>query len=425
MSDLREAFERSVTGAHHGKQNFKKDDAGYYLDHGIDNMWWAWKAARAQSPEMSRIAQRKIDQLGAKPAGLLVQNEAGRYAAVDVHGRVKWMNEDVCRCVGAGNGCCCDTCDPGEEQSSDDQSAELVFTDTAEEIDERLRYEAENDCPHCGGSGHKDDCTQGSEPPVALHQVQIRALRRNVERNCGPEMAALLEQLIACAHAQGSELVGYVWDAGRFGVKFTDDPVVAKRLKIDGVHVREVGYTQPQSAGEAGLSPEDRFDHYMRTAIAHSPAPIQELGDYLASVLNEDNWPQAERLLNQICTQPQSIGAPIRTIKFLRDYLNVINKTEDSDRDTELEFHLDAALNAISSRCAGVPEWVKCSDRLPKLGQRVQLFSRGVLQHMMPLFDDCDEGPFWDFEVHDFNPPVDINRDLWLPLPHPPAGQEG
>ena len=67
--------------------------------------------------------------------------------------------------------------------------------------------------------------------------------------------------------------------------------------------------------------------------------------------------------------------------------------------------------------------WVKCSERLPKLGQRVQLFSQGVIQHMMPLFDDSDEGPFWDFEVHDYNPPVDMSRDQWRPLPQPP--QEG
>jgi len=67
--------------------------------------------------------------------------------------------------------------------------------------------------------------------------------------------------------------------------------------------------------------------------------------------------------------------------------------------------------------------WIKCSERLPKLGQRVQLFSQGVIQHMMPLFDDSDDGVFWDFEVHDYNPPVDMSRDQWRPLPQPP--QEG
>lgn len=31
------------------------------------------------------------------------------------------------------------------------------FADTAEDIEARLQYDLENSCPHCGGSGHKDD----------------------------------------------------------------------------------------------------------------------------------------------------------------------------------------------------------------------------------------------------------------------------
>jgi hypothetical protein len=65
-------------------------------------------------------------------------------------------------------------------------------------------------------------------------------------------------------------------------------------------------------------------------------------------------------------------------------------------------------------------EWIRCSERLPKLGQRVQLFSQGVIQHMMPLFDDSDEGLFLDFEVYDYNPPVDFSQDQWKPLPAAP-----
>src|SRR5690554_874600 len=41
---------------------------------------------------------------------------------------------------------------------------------------------------------------------------------------------------------------------------------------------------------------------------------------------------------------------------------------------------IDAILSATPQ-----PEsdgWIKCSERLPKLGQRVQLFSQGVIQHM-------------------------------------------
>lgn len=67
--------------------------------------------------------------------------------------------------------------------------------------------------------------------------------------------------------------------------------------------------------------------------------------------------------------------------------------------------------------------WIRCRDQLPKLGQRVELFSQDVVQHMMPLFDEDDDGLFWDFEVHDYNPPVDISRDQWRPMPQPPQEQ--
>lgn len=41
------------------------------------------------------------------------------------------------------------------------------FSDTAEEIEERLAYLDENACPHCGGSGHKDDVAQPDHSPDA------------------------------------------------------------------------------------------------------------------------------------------------------------------------------------------------------------------------------------------------------------------
>jgi len=37
-------------------------------------------------------------------------------------------------------------------------SETVVFTDTSEEIEARLQGEIDkNSCPHCGGSGHKED----------------------------------------------------------------------------------------------------------------------------------------------------------------------------------------------------------------------------------------------------------------------------
>lgn len=38
-----------------------------------------------------------------------------------------------------------------------------VFTDNGDEIEARLKYDAEHSCPACGGSGHKDDVA----PPLA------------------------------------------------------------------------------------------------------------------------------------------------------------------------------------------------------------------------------------------------------------------
>ena len=69
-------------------------------------------------------------------------------------------------------------------------------------------------------------------------------------------------------------------------------------------------------------------------------------------------------------------------------------------------------------------EWIKCSERLPDLGQRVILQSNGVIQNYMPLFDqgDSDFGMgdhFWDFEdVNEAdNPLVDFENDSWTPRP--------
>lgn len=65
-----------------------------------------------------------------------------------------------------------------------------------------------------------------------------------------------------------------------------------------------------RALGDAESTPEQMFDHYMRTAIANAPEPVQKLGEYLTSTLDEDNWPEAERLLNQICAQSDGVPEP-------------------------------------------------------------------------------------------------------------------
>ena len=81
---------------------------------------------------------------------------------------------------------------------------------------------------------------------------------------------------------------------------------------------------------------------------------------------------------------------------------------------------------------ASADEWIKCSERLPDLGQRVILQSNGVIQNYMPLFDqgDSDFGMgehFWEFEdVNDIdNPLVNFEEDCWMPLPEPRQQEPG
>jgi len=52
------------------------------------------------------------------------------------------------------------------------------------------------------------------------------------------------------------------------------------------------------------VSPEDRFEQFVAAEIARSPEPLRELGEYLTRVLDEDQWPTADRLLLQLATHP-------------------------------------------------------------------------------------------------------------------------
>ena len=103
-----------------------------------------------------------------------------------------------------------------------------------------------------------------------------------------------------------------------------------------------------------------------------------------------------------------------------------------------IELGLDAASKyvirpiALLATPTKADDWIKCSDRLPNLGQRVILKSRGVVQNYMPVFDqgDDDRGMgdhFWDFEdVNKIdNPLVDFEKDCWMPKPEQPKQEQG
>jgi hypothetical protein len=64
----------------------------------------------------------------------------------------------------------------------------------------------------------------------------------------------------------------------------------------------------PQVAGVD--SPEDRFEQFLQAEIARSPDALQELGSYLADVLDEDKFPRANRLLLQLATSFSAPAAP-------------------------------------------------------------------------------------------------------------------
>ena len=47
-------------------------------------------------------------------------------------------------------------------------------------------------------------------------------------------------------------------------------------------------------------SAADEFNSYMDEAVSRSPSPLKMLGEYLAGVLDEDQWKTAERYLNAV-----------------------------------------------------------------------------------------------------------------------------
>lgn len=68
------------------------DEAGIVPEE-LGRMIDAAVGALEQAPDMSRIALKKVEQMGGTPCGLLVRNEAGALAAVSDMGRVTWLDD--------------------------------------------------------------------------------------------------------------------------------------------------------------------------------------------------------------------------------------------------------------------------------------------------------------------------------------------
>lgn len=63
------------------------------------------------------------------------------------------------------------------------RGAQVMFADNGEDIERRVAEHAENACPYCGGSGHKDDVTQGTQGG-AVAWMKIEREYREWENSC-------------------------------------------------------------------------------------------------------------------------------------------------------------------------------------------------------------------------------------------------
>ena len=74
-------------------------------------------------------------------------------------------------------------------------------------------------------------------------------------------------------------------------------------------------------------------------------------------------------------------------------------------------------------------EWIRVEDECPAIGQKVILFSNGVVQEDIYMFDGGDVSDysppeyFWSREDLDDCPLISPD-DRWMPLPSPPTEQE-
>lgn len=71
-------------------------------------------------------------------------------------------------------------------------------------------------------------------------------------------------------------------------------------------------------------------------------------------------------------------------------------------------------------------DWIKCSDRLPKVGERVLVCSvYGAVQHCAYYRDADDDNDFWQdtYDLADGRALDEVTH--WMPLPAAPTPQGG
>ena len=96
----------------------------------------------------------------------------------------------------------------------------------------------------------------------------------------------------------------------------------------------------------------------------------------------------------------------------------------DSTVLCEAEFAKHAARPAPTSG-----GWIQASERLPALGQKVDICCNGVVQEEVYWLDQGDDGfgtgeHFWDCNNPDLDerPAVNFERDMWRERPKAPTG---
>lgn len=96
MSDIKAITDylRKYNAWRRGEDERTMDEAGI-VPADLGQMIDAAVGSLERFPAMSRIALRKIEQMGGTPCGLLVRNEAGALAAVSDMGRVIWLDDYI------------------------------------------------------------------------------------------------------------------------------------------------------------------------------------------------------------------------------------------------------------------------------------------------------------------------------------------
>jgi hypothetical protein len=64
----------------------------------------------------------------------------------------------------------------------------------------------------------------------------------------------------------------------------------------DGTNQAYIGwyFASKQSCHAA---PHDEAEHFIQAAVDNAPEPLRRLGEWLANILDDDQWPTAERML--------------------------------------------------------------------------------------------------------------------------------